>query len=101
MEQQSVHPPPRVPSRLGDYSLNPRVLLISALALVVGAVSAVVADAPLGRQLSATSHGMPEAIIPIVDRTNVLQVVRVMALDQVLEATMRRCWASIGSSGCW
>jgi H+/Cl- antiporter ClcA len=36
-----------VPSRLGDYSLRPRVVLISALALVVGAVAAVVADALL------------------------------------------------------
>jgi chloride channel protein, CIC family len=36
-----------VPLRLGDYSVHPRILLISALALAVGAVAAVVADALL------------------------------------------------------
>jgi H+/Cl- antiporter ClcA len=35
---------PRVPSRLGDYSVSPRILIIGALAAAVGAVSAVVAD---------------------------------------------------------
>ncbi|MGA7985463.1 MAG: chloride channel protein [Burkholderiales bacterium] len=41
----SARPP--VPSRLGDYSVRPRILLIGALALAVGAVSAVVAQALL------------------------------------------------------
>ena len=44
MQPQRVQPLPRVPSRLGDYTFNPRILMISALALLVGAVSAVVAD---------------------------------------------------------
>ena len=35
---------PRVPSRLGDYSISPRILIIGALAAAAGAVSAVVAD---------------------------------------------------------
>ncbi len=47
MTQQIHRAALRVPSRLGDYSLDPRVLLISALALAVGAVAAVVADALL------------------------------------------------------
>jgi H+/Cl- antiporter ClcA len=38
---------PRVPDRLGDYAIRTRILLISALALPIGAVSAVVADALL------------------------------------------------------
>jgi len=41
----AAHPP--VPFRLGDYSVHPRIVLISALALAVGAVAAVVADALL------------------------------------------------------
>ncbi|MGH8288618.1 MAG: chloride channel protein [Steroidobacteraceae bacterium] len=47
MERQRVHAPLRVPSRLGDYEVKPRVLLISALALLVGAMSGLVADALL------------------------------------------------------
>ncbi len=47
MQQASDRAPFRVPSRLGDYSLDPRVVMISALALAVGAVAAVVADALL------------------------------------------------------
>ncbi len=35
---------PPVPPRLGDYSIRPRIVLISALALAVGTVAAVVAD---------------------------------------------------------
>ena len=35
---------PRVPSRLGDYSVTPRIVFIGALAAAVGAVAAVVAD---------------------------------------------------------
>ncbi len=35
---------PRVPLRLGDYSVSPRILLIATFAVAVGAVSAVVAD---------------------------------------------------------
>ena len=46
-----MHNPPAarapVPSRLGDYSVRPRILLIGALALAVGAVAALVADALL------------------------------------------------------
>ncbi|MHB8622679.1 MAG: chloride channel protein [Sulfuricaulis sp.] len=38
---------PRVPSRLGDYSVHPRIVLIGGLAIAIGAVSAVVADALL------------------------------------------------------
>lgn len=38
---------PIVPRRLGDYSVGPRVMLIGALALAVGVVAAVVADALL------------------------------------------------------
>jgi H+/Cl- antiporter ClcA len=34
----------RVPPRLGDYSITPRILVISALAVAIGAVSSVVAD---------------------------------------------------------
>ncbi len=44
MEKRSVQAPLRVPSRLGDYGPMPRVLSISALALLVGATAAVVAD---------------------------------------------------------
>jgi len=44
MQQQSGRVPLRVPARLGDYSVNSRILMISALALAVGAVSAFVAD---------------------------------------------------------
>ena len=47
MRTQTAAPRPRVPSRLGDYSVRPRIVLISALALAVGAVAAVVADALL------------------------------------------------------
>ncbi len=47
MKQQSDRAPLRVPARLGDYSVDLRVVLISALALAVGAVAAVVADALL------------------------------------------------------
>ena len=47
MNSQATGRRPPVPSRLGDYSVKPRLLLISALALAVGAVSAVVADALL------------------------------------------------------
>jgi len=36
-----------VPSRLGDYSVRPRILLIGALALAVGGLAALVADALL------------------------------------------------------
>lgn len=38
---------PRVPARLGDYEAHPRMLVICALALGVGAVAAVVAEALL------------------------------------------------------
>jgi CIC family chloride channel protein len=44
MQQHSGRVPLRVPARLGDYSVNSRILMISALALAVGAVSAFVAD---------------------------------------------------------
>ena len=44
MQQKTGRAPLRVPSRLGDYSVNPRIVVISALALVVGAVAALVAD---------------------------------------------------------
>jgi len=44
MQQQSGRASLRVPARLGDYSVNPRIVMISALALVVGAVAALVAD---------------------------------------------------------
>jgi chloride channel protein, CIC family len=44
MQQQKGRAPLRVPARLGDYSVNPRIVMISALALVVGAVAALVAD---------------------------------------------------------
>ncbi|MGH8141801.1 MAG: chloride channel protein [Steroidobacteraceae bacterium] len=47
MEKLSIQAPLRVPKRLGDYGPMPRVLWISALALLVGAVAAVVADALL------------------------------------------------------
>ncbi|HVC10234.1 MAG TPA: hypothetical protein VNE59_01260, partial [Burkholderiales bacterium] len=47
MRPQAIAARPSVPSRLGDYSVRPRILLIGALALAVGAVSAVVADALL------------------------------------------------------
>lgn len=47
MKPHIVHPRLRVPPRLGDYSASPRILLIAALALAVGGVSAVVADALL------------------------------------------------------
>ncbi len=43
----SAQPRLRVPSRLGDYSVQPRLVLISALAALVGLVAAVVADALL------------------------------------------------------
>jgi CIC family chloride channel protein len=36
-------PPPRPTARLGDYTVRPRVLVIAALALLVGAIGAVVA----------------------------------------------------------
>ncbi len=38
---------PRVPRRLGDFNAHPRMLLICALALAVGGVAALVADALL------------------------------------------------------
>ena len=44
MQQQSGHTRLRVPVRLGDYSVSPRLMAISALALVIGAVAAFVAD---------------------------------------------------------
>jgi CIC family chloride channel protein len=44
MQQQSGRAPLRVPARLGDYSVNARIVMISALALAVGAVAALVAD---------------------------------------------------------
>jgi chloride channel protein, CIC family len=44
MQRQNGRAPLRVPARLGDYSVNPRIVMISALALVVGAVAALVAD---------------------------------------------------------
>jgi len=44
MQQQSGRGPLRVPERLGDYSVNARIVAISALALAVGAVAALVAD---------------------------------------------------------
>ena len=47
MKSQTLYPRPPVPPRLGDYSVSPRIMLISTLALGVGAVSAVVADALL------------------------------------------------------
>jgi H+/Cl- antiporter ClcA len=46
MTTQSAARPP-VPSRLGDYSVRPRILLIGALALGVGTVAALAADALL------------------------------------------------------
>ena len=46
MENQAAARQP-VPSRLGDYTVRPRILRIGALALAVGAVAAVVADALL------------------------------------------------------
>ena len=46
MQSSSAARPP-VPSRLGDYSGRPRILLIGARALAVGAVAALVADALL------------------------------------------------------
>ena len=42
MRMQTVRP--IVPRRLGDYSVGSRILLISALSLLIGAVAAVVAD---------------------------------------------------------
>jgi len=47
VKSQTLYPRPPVPPRLGDYSVSPRIMLISTLALAVGAVSAVVADALL------------------------------------------------------
>jgi len=47
MRPHIAAPRPPVPPRLGDYSVHPRIVLISALALAVGAVAAVVADALL------------------------------------------------------
>ena len=44
VEKQSVRAPLRVPPRLGDYGPMPRVPIITALALLVGAAAAVVAD---------------------------------------------------------
>ena len=44
MQPKSGHAPLRVPERLGDYSVSPRIIMISALALAVGAVAALVAD---------------------------------------------------------
>jgi chloride channel protein, CIC family len=44
MQQQSGRAPLRVPARLGDYSVNARIIMISVLALAVGAVAALVAD---------------------------------------------------------
>ena len=44
---QTANPRMRVPARLGDYSVNSRTALIAVLALAVGGVSAVVADALL------------------------------------------------------
>jgi H+/Cl- antiporter ClcA len=38
---------PAVPRRLGDYSVRPRILLIGGLAMLIGALAAVVADALL------------------------------------------------------
>ncbi|MGH8225896.1 MAG: chloride channel protein, partial [Gammaproteobacteria bacterium] len=38
---------PRVPKRLGDFDTHPRMLLICGLALIVGGVAALVADALL------------------------------------------------------
>jgi chloride channel protein, CIC family len=43
----SAQPRLRVPSRLGDYAVHPRLVLISSLAALVGLVAAVVADALL------------------------------------------------------
>lgn len=37
----------RVPKRLGDFDVRPRMLLICGMALLIGAVAAVVADALL------------------------------------------------------
>lgn len=45
MRIQTVRP--AVPRRLGDYSVSPGILLICGLALAVGALAAVVADALL------------------------------------------------------
>ncbi len=47
MKPQALAARPPVPSGLGDYAVNPRILLIAALALAVGAVAAVVSDALL------------------------------------------------------
>src|SRR6185437_7182359 len=44
MQQQSGRAPLRVPVRLGDYSVNARIVMISVLALAVGAVAALLAD---------------------------------------------------------
>ena len=37
----------RVPKRLGDFDVRPRMLLICGMALLIGAVAAVEADALL------------------------------------------------------
>ena len=47
MKSKTGDPRPRVPSRLGDYTAAPRLVLISTMAVGVGAVAAVVADALL------------------------------------------------------
>ncbi len=44
MQKPGGRAPLLVPHRLGDYSVNIRIVMISALALAVGAVAAVVAD---------------------------------------------------------
>ncbi len=44
MNSQADSSRPRVPSRLGDYTISPRIVMIAGLAAVVGAVSAVLAD---------------------------------------------------------
>ena len=44
MNQQINRIRVRVPERLGDYSVNPRVIVICAIALLVGVLSGLVAD---------------------------------------------------------
>lgn len=47
MKPQNTYVPSSVPPRLGDYWIDGRIMLTSALALVIGAAAAVVADALL------------------------------------------------------
>jgi hypothetical protein len=49
--------PVRDVSHLGDFTVTPRDLLITAIAIPIGGVSAVVADA-LFRLIGLTTHGI-------------------------------------------